>query len=102
MTWLFFQSSADTTTSASTEKTMRIETFHSEAESANRPNAAPLFWTWVRRKNPGRTTMLSFRVILLATSHLETWSATTTRMAMRKWYFLIACGIPMGSSVRIR
>src|SRR4051812_6889370 len=79
-----------------------METFHSYDESANRPKAAPVFCTCVRRKNPGITFRLSLRSILLVTSHLVNWSSNTISMAMRKWYFRIAWGIPMEPCVCIR
>src|ERR1035438_6368931 len=57
MLWLFFQSSAETISSAITENPISSPTFHCDGESAKIPNAAPGFSAWMMRKNPGMTVM---------------------------------------------
>src|ERR1022692_749492 len=69
--WLCFHNNMETTISAMTEKLTSAPIFHCAVDSANRPNAAPVFSTWVRRKQPGITVTLLCKGILLATDHLE-------------------------------
>src|SRR5580698_1820576 len=84
--WLFFQRSAETTIRARIEKLTSAPTFHCTAESANNPNAAPVFCTCVRRKNPGITTTLSCSAMLRATAHLASRSRSRTTIAITKKY----------------
>src|SRR5256885_7011900 len=42
MEWLFFQSRADTITSATIENSTSTAIFHSDGDSANKPKAAPI------------------------------------------------------------
>ena len=55
---------------------------HSEGDAAKRPKAAPWFSTWVRRKTPGTTSMLSCSVIFCDTSHFVIRSQRTIRPAI--------------------
>ena len=76
MEWLLRQSRTETMARATIENSTSAVIFHSEGESAKRPKAAPRFSTWVRRKNPGMTWMLSCREMFLATAHFAARSRT--------------------------
>src|ERR1019366_9060516 len=85
--WLCFHNNMETTINAMTEKLTSAPIFHWAVDSANRPNAAPVFSTWVRRKQPGITVTLLCKGILLATDHLARRSSSSTAAAMKKKYF---------------
>ena len=61
--------------------------FQGNAESANRPKAAPRFSTWLMWKRPGMTVTLSCKGMYRATAHLVRRSSTMTDTAIRKKYF---------------
>ena len=70
------QSRTDTMARATIENMTSAAIFHSEGESAKMPKAAPRFSTWVRRKNPGITWMLSCREMFFVTAHFAARSRT--------------------------
>jgi len=82
--WLFFQSRAETISSAMMENEISMPIFHSDGESAKMPKAAPGFSAWMIRKNPGMTGMLSCKESRRAIVHLVTRSSATTDNAIRK------------------